>query len=235
MDNINCLIVDDEPPAIRLIEKYVDKVPFLNLVKSTTSSLEALNIISSQDIDLVFLDIQMPELTGIQLSKIIKEKTKIIFTTAYAQFAIESYELNAIDYLLKPIEFGRFYESVMKVNTVAGKVMVENPQEEYIFIKTDGKNNFEKVMINEICYVEGLRNYVAIHLKERVIITYNTLKSIEEYLPKNEFIKTHKSYIIALKHIKKTDSLSVYIKDKELPIGDTYKKAFFEIINRNKL
>ena len=239
MKILKCLIVDDEPPAIRLLEKYVAKIPFLELEATTTSSIQALSIIEQLNIDLVFLDIQMPELTGLQLSKIIKGKTKIIFTTAYSQFALDSYDVNAVDYLLKPFEFERFYEAVKKVEStfVNQNQILELPKNtsEYLFVKTDGKNNFEKVVVKEILYIEALRNYVAIHLIEKQIITNNTLKNIEDLLPKSEFIKTHKSFIVSLRHITKTDSLSVYINDKNIPIGDTFKKELFEMIQNKKL
>ena len=239
MKILKCLIVDDEPPAIRLLEKYVAKIPFLELEATTTSSIQALSLIEQSNIDLVFLDIQMPELTGLQLSKIIKGKTKIIFTTAYSQFALDSYDVNAVDYLLKPFEFERFYEAVKKVeNTLATQSqIVEIPKNtsEYLFVKTDGKNNFEKVYVKDILYIEGLKNYVAIHLFEKQIITNNTLKNIEDLLPKSEFIMTHKSFIVSLRHITKTDSLSVYINDQNIPIGDTYKKELFEMIQNKKL
>lgn len=234
MEYIRCIIIDDEPPAIRLLEKYVEKVPFLKCVGTSSNPLEALAIVEKEDLDLVFLDIQMPDLTGIQLSKIIKGKAKIIFTTAYPQFAIESYELNALDYLLKPFEFERFYQAVLKVKN-EGKVKESIVANDFLFIKTDGKNNFEKVYISDICYIEGLKNYVAIHLKDKQIITYNTLKHIEAYLPTEAFIKIHKSFIIAIQHIDKTDSLSVQIKGQHLPIGDTYKQLFFDLIKKKKL
>lgn len=237
MKVIKCLIVDDEPPAIRLIEKYLSRVPFLELVSSTTNALTALSVIEDGGIDLVFMDIQMPDLTGLQLSKLVKGKTKIIFTTAYPQFAIQSYEVDAVDYLLKPFEFERFYEAVLKVKSSFKTEIKEVPKEvdDFIFIKTDGKNNFEKVQINEICYIEGLKNYVAIHLKDRQVITNNTLKSIEDFLPTSDFVKTHKSFIVSLRHITKTDSLNVFINGKSIPIGDTYKKELFEIIQQKKL
>lgn len=237
MNKIKCLIVDDEPPAIRLLEKYIEKVSFLELRHATTRALEALTSIEGGGIDLVFLDIQMPELTGIQLSKIVKGKTKIIFTTAYPQFALESYQLNAVDYLLKPIPFERFYEAVLKCKAMPQAVDIQSkaPNDAYLFVKTDGKNNFEKVYIKDIAYIEGLKNYVAIHANGKQIITYNTLKSIEDYLPTDDFIKTHKSYIVSLAHIQKTDSLCVYINEKAIPIGDTYKKDFFEKIQAYKL
>jgi DNA-binding LytR/AlgR family response regulator len=237
MKVLKCLIVDDEPPAIRLLEKYVSKVPFLELIATTTSSLEALSKIEEGSIDLVFMDVQMPDLTGLQLSKIVKGKTNIIFTTAYPQFALQSYEVDAIDYLLKPFEFERFYEAVLKVKNTFQAEVKEVPKEvnDFIFIKTDGKNNFEKVYVNDICYIEGLKNYVAIHLKDKQVITNNTLKSIEDFLPASEFVKTHKSFLVSLRHITKTDSLSVYINGKSIPIGDTYKKELFEIIQKRKL
>ena len=235
LKSLKCIIVDDEPPAIRLLEKYVAKTSFLELVAATTNSLEALQLIENNDVDLLFLDIQMPNLTGIQLSKIVKGKVKIIFTTAYPQFALESYELNAIDYLLKPFEFERFYQAALKVKS-EDKVIVEKAKlNEFIFIKTGNKNSFEKVYIKDICYIEGLKNYVAIHLKDKQIITYNTLKHIEDYLINNDFIKTHKSFIISINHIDKTTTDSVFINNNELPIGDTYRKTFFELINNKKL
>lgn len=230
-----CVIVDDEPPAIRLLEKYVKQVSFLELIASTTKSLEALQILEREHVDLIFLDIQMPNLTGIQLSKIINNNTKVIFTTAYPQFALESYDLNAIDYLLKPFEFERFYKAVLKLKNSKKSLQTRPTTDDYLFIKTDGKNNFEKVYIYDICYVEGLKNYVAIHLNDKQIITYNTLKHIENSLLAYDFIKIHKSYIVSVNHIEKTSSISVFINNNELPLGDTYKKGFFSRINRNKL
>lgn len=241
MKILKCLIVDDEPPAIRLLEKYVSKVPFLELFFTTTSALEALSKIEEGSIDLVFMDIQMPDLTGLQLSKIVKGKTNIIFTTAYPQFALQSYEVDAVDYLLKPFEFERFYEAVLKVkNSFQTEVkeiqqVISKESNEFLFIKTDGKNNFEKVYVNDICYIEGLKNYVAIHLKDKQIITNNTLKSIEDFLPAYEFVKTHKSFLVSLRQITKTDSFNVYINGNSIPIGDTYKKELFEIIQQRKL
>ncbi|CAM1340663.1 LytR/AlgR family response regulator transcription factor [Tenacibaculum amylolyticum] len=235
MEYLRCLIVDDEAPAIRLLESYIKKVPFLTLVAATTNPIEALGILEKETIDVLFLDIQMPTITGIQLSKIIKDKVHIIFTTAYPQFAIESYELNAIDYLLKPFEFERFYTAILKIKSKDNKEVLV-AQDDFIFIKTDGKNNFEKVHTKDIIYIESLKNYVAIHLSNKEIITYSTLKHFENELSSKQFVKIHKSYIVAIQHIVKTDSLTVYLSNnKNLPIGDTYKKHFFEIINKMML
>ena len=232
MKTLRCLIVDDEAPAIRLLESYVKKVSFLELVGATTNPIEAISIIEKEDLDLVFLDIQMPTITGIQLSKIVKDKISIIFTTAYPQFALESYELNTTDYLLKPFEFERFYNAILKVKPNK-EIKSTTNNDEFIFIKTDGKNNFEKVYTKEILYIESLKNYVSIHLKNNQIITYSTLKHFETELSSKSFMKIHKSFIVAIQHISKTDSLSVYLtNDTNLPIGDTYKKQFFERINK---
>ncbi len=232
MEKLRCLLVDDEAPAIRLLESYVKKVPFLDLVAATTNPIEALGIIEKENLDVIFLDIQMPTITGIQLSKIIKDKVSVIFTTAYPQFAIESYELNAVDYLLKPFEFERFYSAILKVKPKENATPVSN-SDEFTFIKTDGKNNFERIYTKDILYIESLKNYVSIHTKENQIITYNTLKHFESELSKKQFVKIHKSYIVALEHVVKTDSLTVYLSNgNNLPIGDTYKKNFFESINK---
>lgn len=233
---LKCVIVDDEPPAIRLLVKHLEKVSFLVLIKTFTNSLEALQFIEKNEIDLLFLDVQMPELTGIQLSKIIDKKTNIIFTTAYSQFALESYEVAAVDYLLKPIEFERFYKAVSKINTSSftQENLLEPTNSTFFFFKTDGKNKFSKVFLDDILYIESLKNYIAIQLKDEQIITYSTLKSIKESLPENTFIQTHKSFIVALKHIDKIDNDSVWIQKKELPIGNTYKKLFFEVVAKYK-
>jgi len=232
---INCAIIDDEPPAIRLLEKYVSKAPFLNLVFSSSNPIEALAKLQTANVDLIFLDIQMPNITGIQLSKIIDKKTKIIFTTAYTEYAIESYNVDALDYLLKPFTFDRFYTAVLKAKKTSEIQINKQQPKSYIFVKTDGKNNLEKVNIADITFIEGLKNYVAINQKGKQIITYNTLKHFQENLPKNLFVKTHKSFLIALQAITKTSSISVFIDDKELPIGNTYKNDFFKKLSQFKL
>lgn len=237
MKQIRCIIVDDEPPAIRLLKSYVEKMPSLELVLTTTKALEALQTINEGKVDLLFLDIQMPDLTGLQLSKLIDKNVSVIFTTAYPQFAIESYEVNAVDYLLKPISFERFYKAVLKVEQqqLSHDRIVTKHEDEFLFVKTDGKNNFEKIRYRDIMYVESIKNYVAIHLSDRQIITYNSLKATLAQLSSEDFVQIHKSYIVSLHRIDKTDSFSVSIGKNTLPIGETYKQSFFELINRRKL
>ncbi|RWW91667.1 LytR/AlgR family response regulator transcription factor [Flavobacterium cerinum] len=236
---ITCIIVDDEPPAIRILQKYAEQLPGLECVATTTSALEALRLIEVHQPDILFLDIQMRDLTGIQLSALIKDKVGIIFTTAYPQFAVEGFELNAIDYLLKPIAFSRFITAVEKARATipltGSKHNIPSTEEEFFFIKTDGKNKFKRVEIADIFYIESIKNYIVIHTMNEQIVTYNTLKYFEEKLPENLFIKIHKSFIIAFNKIEKTDNNEVWLLQKSLPLGDTYKIDFFTRINERKL
>lgn len=232
-----CIIIDDEPPALRVLEKFTQQLKDVELITSSSKPIEALDLIREHRPDIIFLDIQMPDLTGIQLSKLVDYEPSIIFTTAYAQFAIEGFQLNAVDYLLKPIAFPRFLEAIEKVKNKTSFIK-QNPyatQENYFFVKTDGKNNFAKVKLAEILYVESIKNYVIIHTQKEQLVTYSTLKNIQESLPENTFIKIHKSYIVAFDKVEKTETYTVWINGKDLPLGDTYKVAFFDKINEKKL
>lgn len=236
---ITCIIVDDEPPAIRILQKFAEQLPGLECVATTTLALEALQLIEKHQPDIIFLDIQMRDLTGIQLSALIKDKVKIIFTTAYPQFAVEGFELNAVDYLLKPIAFNRFISAVEKARATILQTEIKPTndiiQEDYFFIKTDGKNKFKRVAVADIFYIESIKNYIVVHTLDEQIVTYNTLKYFEEKLPENQFIKIHKSFVVALNKIEKTDNNEVWLLQKNLPLGDTYKSNFFGKINERKL
>ncbi len=231
-----CIIVDDEPPATRILENYIGKVNFLEKAGVFNDSLKALEFLNTQSVDVIFLDIQMPQLTGLQLSRIISKNIKVIFTTAYPDFALEGFELNAVDYLLKPISFERFYQAVSKLNSEP-KIEVSNQTNlpDFLFVKTDGKNKFQKIFLSDILYVESLQNYVCIHTSKQQIITHSSLKNVIESLPENNFIQIHKSFVVSLKHIESTDNFSVFINAKELPIGATFKDAFFDKIEENKM
>lgn len=235
---LKCIIVDDEPPATRILENYIGKVNFLEKTAVFNDSIKALEFLNKEDVDVIFLDIQMPQLTGLQISRIISKDIKVIFTTAYPDFALEGFELNAVDYLLKPIPFERFYQAVSKLNSES-KIEVANANNstapDFLFIKTDGKNKFQKVFLNEVLYVESLQNYVCIHTVKQQIITHSSLKNVIESLPENDFIQIHKSYVVSLQHIESTDNFSVFINGKELPIGATFKEAFFDKIEENKI
>jgi DNA-binding LytR/AlgR family response regulator len=237
---IRCLVVDDEPLALDIIEDYIAKVPFLELVKSTTSAIEGLSLVQNDGIDLVFLDVQMPELTGLQFLKIMNGKCDVILTTAYSQYALEGYELDVIDYLLKPIAFDRFYKAAQKVlqqrqnsSPITLPAPIIRPQvHNFIFVKTEHK--IQKIYLDDILYIEGLKDYISIFSKTERIITLQNMKKMEEALPAGRFIRVHKSYIVALDKIDSIERSRIQIADKIIPVGDTYREGFFRLVdNRN--
>jgi len=236
---IRCLVVDDEPLALDILEDYISKVPFLTLVKTTTSAIEGLSLVQSDAIDLVFLDVQMPELTGIQFLKIINGKCDVILTTAYSQYALDGYELDVVDYLLKPIAFDRFYKAAQKVlqnsgntNSSAPEVISVQKNHDFIFVKTEHK--IQKIYLDDILYIEGLKDYISIFTRSERIITLQNMKKMEESLPSKSFIRVHKSYIIALGKIESIERSRIQIGEKIIPIGDTYREYFFkQIENKN--
>jgi two-component system LytT family response regulator len=231
---IRCLIVDDEPWAVALLSDYAAKVPFLELVLSTTSAIEAIQKIMDGGVDLVFLDIQMPEITGLQLMKIVSGKCKVVLTTAYGAYALDGYEHNVTDYLLKPISFERFYRACIKVQEAGVVTGTTTPAQQaashsYIFVKTDSR--IIKVALNDVVYVEGLKDYIAIHTTKGKILALQNLKKVEEGLYPNNFLRIHKSYIVSLDKIDAIERNRVFIgRDIVLPIGDTYKDCFFAAI-----
>ncbi len=238
---IRCLVVDDEPLALDIIEDYISKVPFLKLVKSTISAIEGLSLVQNDEVDLVFLDVQMPELTGIQFLKIINGKCDVILTTAYSQYALDGYELDVTDYLLKPIAFDRFYKAAQKVlqkqqdnsaNSANGNEIQANNTNNFIFVKTEHK--IQKIYLDDILFIEGLKDYISIFTKTERVITLQNMKKMEEVLPSGSFVRVHKSYIIALDKIDSIERSRIQIQDKNIPVGDTYREYFFKLIeNKN--
>lgn len=226
--NIRCIVVDDEHLSVKLIADYIRKTPGLELVLETTRVQEALPLIQTGAADLIFLDIQMPEMTGFQFMKIAGDQCKVIFTTAYSQYAVDSYDYNAVDYLLKPITFERFLAAVKKARTWVSR---ENPgaaKKDHIFIKTAYR--IQKVDLNDIYYLEGLRDYIAVHLQSSKILTLESMKNMEELLPADQFIRIHKSYIINKNKIDFLSRGKVIVNKVYLPIGDTYKERFQQLI-----
>jgi DNA-binding LytR/AlgR family response regulator len=219
---IKCLIVDDEPLAIQLLESYVLKIDFLELVSTFDDPIKAIDFIQKNEIDLVFLDIQMPELSGINFMKILGDKAKYILTTAYSDYALEGYEHEVINYLMKPISFEKFQKSAESAKERLHFDEVKT--ETYFFIKCDGKQI--RINFNEILYVESIKDYVNIKTENEEIIYLETLKSLENKLPKN-FARVHKSYIINLEKIEKFETKTIFlVSKKEIPIGETYKSNF---------
>ncbi|KQS35976.1 LytTR family DNA-binding domain-containing protein [Pedobacter sp. Leaf194] len=236
---IRCLAVDDEAYASDIIAAFINKTPFLELVATTTNAFEALGMVQEGKIDLVFLDIQMPELTGIQFLKICGDKCKVILTTAYPEYALDGFDLNVVDYLLKPISYERFYQAAQKARQIISPTPIEaaplsTSVSDFIFIKGDTKNKFIKVNYNEILYIEGLKNYVSVYTATQRIITYQSLRELETQLPHPPFYRVHKSYIISLEKIKTIDGNALFIADQSIPIGDTYKEDFFKIVRERR-
>ncbi|HZX58461.1 MAG TPA: LytTR family DNA-binding domain-containing protein [Mucilaginibacter sp.] len=237
---IRCLVVDDEPLALHILEDYISKMPFLTLVKATTNPIEALQLVQEGGIDLVFLDVQMPELTGIQFLRIANGKSKVILTTAYSQYALEGYELDVIDYLLKPIAFDRFFKSVQKAQTIIQPSAKQEVKQEtsnlqndflsdFIFVKTEHK--IQKVYLNDILFIEGLKDYISIFTPAERIITLQNMKKMEDALPEKHFIRVHKSYIVSINKIDSIERSRIFIGDKIIPVGDTYRDEFFKIVD----
>lgn len=247
---IRCIAVDDEAYASEILATYIRRIPFLELVGTTTNAFEALTLVQDGKVDLVFLDIQMPELTGIQFLKICGNKCKVILTTAYPEYALDGFEHDVVDYLLKPVSFERFYKAAQKVQTLLTppapiQVVQSVPEStentappvagaDYMFIKGESKNKFIKVSYDDILYIEGLKNYISIFTPTERIITYLTLKDMESYLSKTRFLRVHKSYIVAIDKIRMVDGNAIYINDITLPIGETYREEFFRVIRESK-
>jgi two-component system, LytTR family, response regulator len=232
---IRCIIIDDEQHAIDILKHYVQQTPLLELVGTTTNPLEALQLVNSQSVDLVFLDIQMPELSGIDFVRAIHGKAKVILTTAYSEFALESYELDVVDYLLKPIRLPRFLTAVQKaVNEIGSKEETHEveAEDDYIFVKTESKGKFLKINFADIDYIEGMKNYVAIHCGPKKTLVYTAMKDIEERLPHKQFLRVHKSFIIAVPKITGIEGNLVRLQNvaAEILIGDSYKAELMEII-----
>ncbi|MEM1135908.1 MAG: LytTR family DNA-binding domain-containing protein [Bacteroidota bacterium] len=228
---LKCLVVDDEVLAITLLEKYIGQTTGLELLASTKDPIKALELLQEEIIDILFLDIQMPGLTGIELLKLLPQKPVVILTTAYSEYAVAGYQLDVTDYLLKPFSLDRFQQAVNKAKQVkavqqqvlkkAGKLSMHE-EKKFINVKADHK--IYKVRFNEIKYIEGLKEYVSFYTDEKRIIALESLKKLETLLPANQFMRVHKSYIVAIDQIKALEGNLLEIKDKKIPIGKTYRQ-----------
>jgi len=239
--NITCLIVEDEPLARNLLTDYVRKVPSLELVDVCSSPLAAIEVLKQKQVDLLFLDIQMPEITGITLLKVLQRKPLVILTTAYSEYALESYDFDVVDYLLKPITLERFLRAIDKatqrLDVRRTEVQAEKPSlaetSEYVFVKDGTK--LVKIRYADILYVEGLKDYVTIHTRQQKVVSLQRLKVLEDTLPASKFIRIHNSYIVALDAIEAIHKGDVQIGAVMLPISDSYKKNFKDFIERNQI
>lgn len=247
---MKCIIVDDEPLAIDLLNDFIRRVPFLEKTIECKSAIEAIEALNHGPVDLLFLDIQMPNISGIQLLNSLDHKPMVIFTTAYSEYALESYNLNAVDYLLKPFTFERFLKAINKAYTLytarhgsvqqssVNESITPKPQApnmqmpDYIFVKADYKN--VKINIDQILYIEGLKDYIKIVTDSKTIVTQLNLKTIEEKLLTFGFYRVHKSYIVSLKHIYSIERGSIRIGEARIPIGENYREDFLKLIDEKK-
>ncbi len=237
---ISCVIVDDEPMALNLVESYVEKTPFLVLKKKCSSAIEAMEFIKNEPVDLLFLDIQMPDLTGIEFSKMLPKETRVIFTTAFDQYALEGFKVEALDYLLKPFDYAEFLAAANKANTwfelVKGKQQkVVSEEKEFLFVKSEYKQL--RIKLADVLYFEGLKDYIKIWVKDnpKAILTLMSLKSLEEELPETHFMRVHRSFIISLKNVEVIERSQIIINNQRITVSEQYKPKFLEFVNNNSL
>jgi len=238
---LKTIAIDDEPIALSVIEEYIGKVPFLDLKGLFYDSIEALTFTQENPVDLVFLDINMPDLTGIQFLKALENKPLIIFSTAYSEYAVESYEYKALDYLLKPIEFDRFLKATMRAkeqfeleqkprNAIdLTEKNINSPDSIYVKSGTE----LHKIFVNTIQFIEGTGNYITINCNDKKIMTLTTMSEILKILPEKQFYRVHKSYIVSMKYVEKIERHQLTVNKKNIPIGITYRKDFFKNLNVN--
>ena len=227
---INCIIVDDEPASRDILEKFILDCPNLNLVESCKNAFEASNAINALDIQLIFLDINMPKLSGIKFYKSLVNPPFVIFTTAYPEFAVEGFEVDAIDYLLKPFPFERFYKAVNKAVEVLSNKINESKTQEFILWKADKK--IHRVLLDEINYLEAIGDYVKVQFSGKFIMVHNTFQKLLAQLPENRFIRVHKSFAIALDKLEAIEGNRIILKGNSIPIGQTYRSDFMELIKK---
>ncbi|MUU77155.1 LytR/AlgR family response regulator transcription factor [Winogradskyella endarachnes] len=237
---ISCIAVDDEPMALNLVESYIEKTPFLELKAKCSSAIEAMQFIKEHPVDLLFLDIQMPDLTGIEFSKMLPKDSRVIFTTAFDHYALEGFKVDAIDYLLKPFDYAEFLAAANKANTwfelVKGKrESLLSEEKEFLFVKSEYKQL--RIKLADVLYFEGLKDYIKIWLKDnpKPILTLMSLKSLEQELPNTQFMRVHRSFIISLNNIDVIERSQIIINDQRITVSEQYKSKFLEFINSNSL
>lgn len=227
---INCIIVEDEPLALERTKEHVRKLSFLNLIGTFDTAIGALSFLKTNQVDLIFLDINLGEISGIQFLEGFPIKSKVIITTAYDEFALKGFDLKVTDYLLKPFTFERFAQAVDKAGEELNKE-VQIPQNSYIFVKTE--NRLEKIYLDELLFIEGMRDYRRIHTSSKKIMTLKTFKEFEDDFSSNLICRVHKSYMVSLDKIESIERDRIKIKDTLIPISETYKETFYHLINKS--
>ena len=232
---IRCLVADDEPPAREILRRYIDNMPGLELIKECSNAMQVLAFLQEEEADIIFLDINMPQLKGNELLKILKNPPKIILTTAYVEYALEGYELDVVDYLLKPIQFERFVKAVHKAVQLNGNpvnqplIQNEAKQESFVYFRADRK--MVKVMLDSILYIESMKDYIKIVTSEGVLITKQSMTSVEAMLPEQDFIRTHRSFIVSLPKIKSFTHELIEVDKTQIPIGKLFRNGVMKVLN----
>ncbi|MDO6516673.1 LytR/AlgR family response regulator transcription factor [Zobellia uliginosa] len=237
---LKCMIVDDEPMALNLVESYVEKTPYLVLKKKCNSAIEAVEYIRTETVDLLFLDIQMPDLTGLEFSKMLPKHTRVIFTTAFDQYALEGFKVEALDYLLKPFDYAEFLTASNKALEWFTLLRGQNKtsvsdEKEFLFVKSEYKQL--RIKLSDVLYFEGLKDYIKIWLKDnpKPVLTLMSLKNLEEELPEAQFMRVHRSFIVSLKNIEVVERSQIVINEQRITVSEQYKPKFLEFINNNSL
>ena len=228
MDKYSCIIIEDEPLALEKTKDFVNKVPFLHLSATFDNALTGLAYLNNNKVDLLFLDINMDELSGIELLESTNINSQVIITTAYQEYALKGYELQITDYLLKPFSFNRFLQAVNKAQENLSQRTADK-QVDFIFVKTE--NRLEKIMVNDILYIEGMRDYLRIHCVNKKIMTLQSFSELEQLIPSHLVCRVHKSYMVAINKIESIERSRIKIADQLIPVSETYKEAFLQLIN----
>jgi two-component system LytT family response regulator len=233
--HIRCIIVDDEPPAREILRRYIGQLPMLNLVCECANAIDAIRVLQEEQVDLLFLDIKMPQLNGNELLKVVKNPPPVIFTTAHPEYALEGYDLDVMDYLLKPIRFDRFVKAVSKILQLNSQRLIESTnsheeekKESFVYFRCDRK--MVKVLLKNILYIESMKDYVKIYTTEGMLMTKQSITSVEAMLPENLFIRTHRSYIVSVRSIKTFTHELIGLDKTEIPIGKLFRNNVLKVL-----
>lgn len=230
-NNLSCIIIDDEPLYAELLEMYIERIPFLSLTATCNNGLDALALLNKTPVDLVITDINMPNLTGVQFAQVIKNKSLVIFISSFPEYAVDGFELNVVDYLLKPVAFERFLQAAQKALQASQLLQKPDADAGFVFVKTAGK--LVRVDIDDILYIEAKKEYINIVIKgNRQLLTLQSMRSMEQVLNKNRFIRVHKSYIVAVDKIDEIERSRIVIQNNYIPVGDSYREQFYNVIGQ---
>jgi DNA-binding LytR/AlgR family response regulator len=226
---MNCIIVDDDDASISVFKQIAKQIDYLNIIQSCSSPLSAISVLNKEDIDVLFLDIEMPEMNGLEMLKALDKRPQVILTTSHTEYALDAFELNVVDYLIKPVTLPRLLKALSKVKKMSNSKDKVNAEQDYFFIKKDSA--LTKLPIKDILWIEALGDYITIHTKDNRYVLHVTLKSVEGKLPANKFVRVHRSYIVHIDNIKTVEDTTIFINEVPIPIGALYKENFIKQLN----